>query len=76
MVKVKKKGVLRRDVRNPQKWVFEVWYAERKYPNVISARYPSRKRAREKMHDFMFGSGNLDFYDEVRKPRKKLKKVM
>lgn len=71
---VSKKGIIRRDVKNKNKWVFEVYFADkdngkiifRKYPNVISARYLSKKSATKALDKYM-RIKKLDFYDEVRR---------
>ena len=73
---VEKGGKVRRDVSNPQKWVFEIWYADsikgktkwRAYPNFISARYLSKKSATKAMGRYLTkGAGAVSFNDEKRR---------
>lgn len=68
----KKFGKIRRDVNNKQKWVFEVYFGDkikgkivwRKYPNIISARYLSKRNA-EKAFNKYLSTGNFNTYDEL-----------
>lgn len=62
-------GKIRQDVKNKQKWVFEVYYPEtngtgyRKYPNVISSRYKSKKNCIKAYWDYV-QDDILDFYGD------------
>ena len=73
---VEKGGKIRRDVINPQKWVFEVYYADkiagktkwRNHPNFISPRYLSKTSASKSMMTALTkGSSKISWNDEVRR---------
>ena len=71
---VSKKGIIRRDINNKQKWVFEIYFADesngklvfRSYPNIISARYLSKTSATNALDKYM-RTGKFSSWDEERK---------
>ena len=63
MEKTDKKGLIRKDVTNKKLWVFEVYYDGRSYPNIISARYKSKRNVQQALYDYLMG-GSLDCYPE------------
>lgn len=71
---VSKKGIVRRDLTNKQKWVFEIYFADesngkidfRNYPNIVSARYLSKTNATKAVDKYM-RTGKFNSWDEERK---------
>ncbi len=59
------KIVLRKDINNKSKWVFEVYFDGRRFPNIISARYRNKTRATEASQIYLesgwFSSNGDDF---------------
>jgi hypothetical protein len=69
-----KRIAIRKDVKNKNKWVFEVYYVDevngttvwRTYPNVISSRYLTKNDAQEAAERFL-NTGKLDWNDQTKR---------
>jgi len=46
----KNKAVIRNDVNNKNKYVIDIYFGNREYPNIISGRYSSIKKAKEDLY--------------------------
>ena len=46
---------------NKKGWAFSVYFNDRKYPNVISALYKTKKETHIKLDDYL-NTGHLDTY--------------
>jgi hypothetical protein len=46
----KKKAIIRNDVNNKKKYVIDIYFGNREYPNIISGKYSSIKKAKEALY--------------------------
>jgi hypothetical protein len=44
--------LIRKAIENKKLWVLEIYFGDRKYPNVITGRYKTLKQARENMYHY------------------------
>lgn len=59
---VVRKGIVRKgSIGNKRGWAFDVIFNGRKYPNIISALYKTKKEAEEKLNNY-FENDKLDTY--------------
>jgi len=44
--------VIRKDVNNKKKYVIDIYFDKKEYPNIISGRYSSIKKAKEALYNY------------------------